>query len=105
MEKPNEMKSGVKDGGDGDFYAKQNLDSLSLATEGCSVEDPSGPMTRNPTTNETDLLKIYLDTLSKKEYASYLIAKSHLGTSFQLEKSNGYLQWITTQVLRSKTLC
>jgi len=42
---------------------------------------------------ETDLLKIYLDTLSKKEYASYLIAKSHLGTSFQLEKSNGYLQW------------
>jgi hypothetical protein len=43
--------------------------------------------------NETDLLKMYLDTLSKKEYASYLIAKSHLGTSFQLEKSIGYLQW------------
>ena len=36
--------------------AKQNLDSLSYATEGCSVEDPKGPLTRiserNPTTNE-----------------------------------------------------
>ena len=42
---------------------------------------------------KTDYLQMYLDTLSKKEYASYLIAKSHLGTSFQLEKSNGYLQW------------
>jgi len=39
--------------------AKQNLDSLPLATFGCSVEDPSGPLTRisklrkgNPTTND-----------------------------------------------------
>lgn len=48
---------------------------------------------------ETDLLKMYLDTLSKKEYASYLIAKSHLGTSFQLEKSIGYLQWKKTLLL------
>ena len=48
---------------------------------------------------ENKLLQQYLDTLSKKEYASYLIAKSHLGTSFQLEKSNGYLQWKKTQVL------
>lgn len=50
-------------------------------------------MEKTNESNETDLLKMYLDTLSKKEYASYLIAKSHLGTSFQLEKSIGYLQW------------
>jgi len=48
---------------------------------------------------EKKLLQQYLDTLNKKEYTSYLIAKSHLGTSFQLEKSNGYLQWKKTQVL------
>jgi len=76
MEKPNGMKSGVKDGGDGDFL---------------SCREKNGE--RSSKLFETDLLKIYLDTLSKKEYASYLIAKSHLGTSFQLEKSNGYLQW------------
>ena len=51
-------------------------------------------------TNETDLLKIYIDTLSKKEYASYLIAKSHLGTSFQLEKSNGYIQWKNMNIMK-----
>ena len=48
----------------------------------------------NETYETNDLLKMYLDTLSKKEYASYMIAKSHLGTSFQLEKSIGFLQWI-----------
>ena len=57
-------------------------------------------MEKTNETNETnDLLKMYLDTLSKKEYASYLIAKSHLGTSFQLEKSNGFLQWIRERIL------
>lgn len=56
------------------------------------------------TKDSDNLLKMYLDTLSKKEYASYMIAKSHLGTSFQLEKSIGFLQWIATSVLRSKTV-
>ena len=35
----------------------------------------------------------YLKSLNEKEYKAYLIARSHLGTSFQLEKSNGYLEW------------
>jgi len=35
----------------------------------------------------------YLKTLSEKEMKSYLIAKSHLGTSFQLDKSVGFLKW------------
>lgn len=39
------------------------------------------------------LCKMYLKTLDEKEFKSYNIAKSHLGTSFQLEKSNGFLQW------------
>jgi hypothetical protein len=39
------------------------------------------------------LLEKYLETLSEKEMKSYLIAKEHLGTSFELEKSVGYLRW------------
>jgi hypothetical protein len=38
-------------------------------------------------------LKEYLSTLSEKEYKAYKIAEAHLGTSFDLLKSNGYLKW------------
>jgi len=37
--------------------------------------------------------ELYVESLSPKEYKSYLIAKSHLGTSFHLEKSVGFLKW------------
>jgi hypothetical protein len=33
----------------------------------------------------------------EKETQAYLIAKGHLGTSFTLEKSNGYLSWLKDQ--------
>jgi hypothetical protein len=39
------------------------------------------------------LLDNYLKTLNEKELQSYKIAKEHLGTSFQLEKSVGFLQY------------
>lgn len=35
----------------------------------------------------------YLRQLSPKELKSYHIAKSHLTMSFDLSKSNGFLQW------------
>ena len=35
----------------------------------------------------------FLTTLDEKEMKAYLIAKDHLGSSFQLEKSNGFLKW------------
>lgn len=38
--------------------------------------------------------KQYLQTLSEKEIKAYEIAKKCLGTSFQLIKSNGYLNWL-----------
>jgi hypothetical protein len=38
----------------------------------------------------------YIQSLSKKEYKAYLIAKSHLITSFSLKKSNGYLTYIAS---------
>ena len=41
-----------------------------------------------------DLQKQYIDSLSEKEKKSYEIAKEHLGMSFQLDKSVGYLKWL-----------
>jgi len=35
----------------------------------------------------------FITTLDEKEMKAYLIAKDHLGSSFQLEKSNGFLKW------------
>jgi len=42
---------------------------------------------------EQQIMKKYLESLSEKEKKGYEIAKSHLGMSFQLEKSLGYLQY------------
>lgn len=42
-------------------------------------------------------IEAYLKSLTKKEYQAYEIAKSHLGTSFDLKKSNGFLEWVKTQ--------
>jgi hypothetical protein len=35
----------------------------------------------------------YIQTLNEKELKAYHIARDHLGMSFQLDKSNGYLNW------------
>ena len=37
-----------------------------------------------------------MTVLSEKEKKAYEIAKSHLGMSFQIEKSNGYLKYKKT---------
>ena len=39
----------------------------------------------------------FLQSLDEKEYKSYLIAKDHLGSSFDLVKSNAYLEWLSTR--------
>ena len=36
----------------------------------------------------------YLEQLSPQERKAYDIAKSHLGTSFNILRSNGYKSWI-----------
>jgi hypothetical protein len=46
-------------------------------------------------TEETDILfAMYIQSLNARERKAYEIAKSHLGMSFDLEKSNGYLEWL-----------
>lgn len=54
--------------------------------------------------NQQDLEKLqnqYLDSLSEKERKSYEIAKEHLGMSFQLDKSNGFLNWLKQKPMSS----
>lgn len=43
------------------------------------------------------LTEQYLKTLTEKEMKAYEIAKDHLGSSFELEKSVGYLKWLSKQ--------
>jgi hypothetical protein len=35
----------------------------------------------------------YLSSLSEKERMGYEIAKNHLGSTFHLQKSNGFIAW------------
>ena len=37
----------------------------------------------------------YIKQLTPFEQSAHRIAKSHLGSSFSLKKSNGYLKWIS----------
>jgi len=46
---------------------------------------------------EIPLTEQYLKTLTEKERMAYEIAKDHLGSSFELEKSNAYLKWLAKQ--------
>ena len=39
------------------------------------------------------LAEQYIKSLNAKEYQSYLIAKDHLGSLFNIVKTNGFLAW------------
>ena len=49
------------------------------------------------TDTESPFGQLYLESLTPKEKKAYFIAKDHLGMSFDLEKSNGFLEWKKTQ--------
>ena len=40
------------------------------------------------------LLQEYVSTFTEKEKKAYEIASSHLGSSFNLEKSLGFIKWL-----------
>lgn len=42
-------------------------------------------------------LQQYIKSLNEKELQAYHIAKAHLGSSFSLEKSLGFLKWMEKQ--------
>jgi hypothetical protein len=50
-------------------------------------------MDTEPSPSEDELQKMYLESLSSMEKDALEIAKSHLGMTYQTDKSNGYLKW------------
>lgn len=48
--------------------------------------------------NSPELLQQYLETLSPIEIRAMEIAKQHLGSSFNIFKSNGYVEWVKTNI-------
>jgi hypothetical protein len=44
----------------------------------------------------------YIASLTSKEKQAYEIAKSHLKSLFNLENTNGYLQWLENQKKTSR---
>lgn len=53
----------------------------------------TSPPNRVHSSDEQPYLEQYIKSLNEKELKAYHIAKEHLGMSFQLEKSIGYLNW------------
>jgi hypothetical protein len=50
-------------------------------------------VTDKVTNNSIPFLDLYMETFTPKELQGYHIAKSHLGSTFSLEKSNGFIEW------------
>jgi len=50
-------------------------------------------------TNESkeEWMSEYINSLDEKDKQSYLIAQEFLGSSFDLEKSNGFLEFMKTK--------
>lgn len=44
-----------------------------------------------------DKIEEYLSSLNEQERIVYDIAKEHLGSSFDIEKSIGFLEWLESQ--------
>jgi hypothetical protein len=43
--------------------------------------------------NNEEILELYLKSLSPNEMKSYLIAKNHLGSTFNIVKTISFIQW------------
>ena len=58
------------------------------------MDSPTTSTNLQPTiSKEQSYLDAYLKTFDEKELKAYNIAAEHLGMSFQLEKSIGYIAW------------
>jgi Fe-S cluster assembly iron-binding protein IscA len=50
-------------------------------------------MSKSDSLQESQYIQLYIDSMSAKELIAYTIAKAHLGSSFEIEKSVGYIKW------------
>ena len=57
------------------------------------MEESESNASKTNKSNESKIVELYIQSLSEKDLKAYLIAKSHLGSSFDAEKSIGFLKW------------
>jgi len=72
---------------------KLNKNYLSTLYSILNMDQPQITESSKKNVSEKELQDKYLKSLSEKDRKGYEIAKSHLGMSFQLEKSLGYLEY------------
>ena len=53
-------------------------------------------------TLQTDAIQQYISCMTPKELKAYTIAKAHLGDSFQIKRSIGFLDWMQKQNASAK---
>lgn len=51
---------------------------------------------------QTELEQEYIESLNEKQLQAYHIAKNHLGESYTLVKSNGYLEFLKKRESQTK---
>jgi hypothetical protein len=77
----------------------QNVLNIHLHLEinciNCSVMEDKEKQQKSEQENEISVTDAYISQMSPFELSAYRIAKGHLGTSFNLRKSNGFLKWIS----------
>ena len=60
-----------------------------MDTTQCKYPDDFNTLSKNLQDEITD----YLNSMDERQLKAYLIAKEHLGSSFNIFKSNGYKEW------------
>ena len=61
-------------------------------------------ITKSQNSNESQYIQLYINSMSAKELIAYTIAKTHLGSSFEIEKSVGYIKWKRDHLVDSSRL-
>lgn len=75
------------------FVRKSSGQSVSIV-KNQTQEIKKNKISNEVNTSENEIVNEYIKYLPPKEFNAYLIAKTHLGSSFNILKSNGFLQWI-----------
>jgi hypothetical protein len=69
-----------------------SVESNTITTESTTVS-----VETKPRPGESELIRSYMEQLTPIELKALTIAQNHLGSSFNLVKSNGFCDWLKEQ--------
>jgi len=70
----------------------KNKKIIKICVKSATVNPPPPPPPLAPVVVDPETA--YIQSFTEKEHKAYLIAKSHLMSSFSLKKSNGFIQFV-----------